>query len=133
MEKWQKRLIPGQAPTEEPGQSEVGVIGKADMEATALAQAEEVAWCTRELLATRGWCLWKCSTLGDEVIAVIREDLIEGVPQGYPVYTELELEELCQDNVNDATLRLIHEAKKLARAKVTTKVTTIEGGNSWRS
>jgi len=81
--------------------------------------AEVVAECTRELLATKGWCLWKCSVLGDEVIAVVRDELVNGIPDGYPVYTNAELEELCQDNVSDSTLRLVHEVKKLVGAKVT--------------
>lgn len=93
--------------------------------------AEEVAQRTRELLATRGWCLWKCASLNSEVIALARDELVEGVPEG-PVYTEAELEELCQDGVSEATLRLAHEAKKLAGAKVTTEVTK-RGGDSWRS
>ena len=38
--------------------------------------------------------------------------------EDYPVYTELE--ELCQDDVSEATIRLVHEAKKLAGAKVVT-------------
>lgn len=83
-----------------------------------LAQAEETAQRTRELLSTRGWCLWKCSTLGGEVIAVVLDEDVEGVPERYPVYTEAELEKLCQDDVSDSTLRLVHEAKKLAGAKV---------------
>lgn len=85
--------------------------------------AEVIAERTRELLTTRGWCLWKCSNLGGEVIAVVRDENVEGVPESYPVYTETELEELCQDGVSEASLRLVHEAKKLAGAKVTTKVT----------
>jgi len=85
--------------------------------------AEVVAECTRKLLGTKGWCLWKCSTLGGEVIAVVLDENVEGVPEGYPVYTEAELEELCQDDISEASLRLVHEAKKLAGAKVTTKVT----------
>ena len=78
--------------------------------------AEEVAQCTGELLDSRGWCLWKCSTLDGDIIAVLREENMEGVPEGYPVYTEAELEELCWVDVSEATLRLVHEAKKLAGA-----------------
>ena len=80
--------------------------------------AEDVAECTRELLATRGWCLWKCSTLAGDIIAVVLDEKVEGVPEGYSVYTEAELEELCKDDVSEATLRLVHEAKKLVGAKV---------------
>lgn len=60
--------------------------------------AEETAQRTRELLESRGWCLWKCSTLGGEVIAVMLNENAEGVPEGYPVYTEAELEELCRND-----------------------------------
>ena len=101
MEKWQKGLVLDEGAR------------------AALAQAEEVAWCSRELLATRGWCLWKCSTLDGKVIAVVVDENVVGVPEGYPVYTEAELEELCQDDVSEATLRLVQEAKKIAGAKVT--------------
>ena len=78
--------------------------------------AEAVAERTRELLAIRGWCLWKCSTLGGDIIAVVLDDNVEGVPEGHPIYTEAELESLLP--VTDATLRLVHEAKKLAGAVV---------------
>ena len=80
--------------------------------------AEVVAECTRELLATRGWCLWKCSVLGGEVICVVQDELVEGVPEGYQSYTEAELEELCQDDISNATIRLVLEAKKIAGAVV---------------
>jgi len=92
----------------------------------ALAQAEETARRTRELLPTRGWCLWKCAVLGGDIMVVVLDDNVEGVPGGYPVYTEAELEELCQDGVSEATLRLVHEAKKLTGAKVINGVTTKE-------
>jgi len=80
--------------------------------------AEVIAERTRKLLATLGWCLWQCSTLGGDIIAVVLDENVERVPAGYPVYTEAELEELCQDDVRKATLRLVHEAKKLASAKI---------------
>ena len=80
--------------------------------------AEVIAERTRELLATRGWCLWKCSTLAGDIIAVVLDEKVEGVPERYSVYTEAELEELCKDDISEATLRLVHEAKKLVGAKV---------------
>jgi len=104
MEKWQKVLVLDEGAR------------------AAQAQAEETARRTREFLATQGWCLWRCSTLGD-VIAVVRDEEVtssSGIPQDVPTYTELELEELCQSDVSEATLRLVHEAKKLAGAKVIT-------------
>ena len=78
--------------------------------------AEVVAERTEELLMTRGWCLWRCSVLSGEVIAVTRDALVEEVPVGYPVYTKLELELLLE--ADDAAVRLVHEAKKLAGARV---------------
>lgn len=81
-----------------------------------LEQAEGVARRTFEFLNTRGWCLWRCHTLADEEIVVARDELVKGFPGGYPVYTEQELE--CLLEVDNSTLRLVHEAKKLAGATV---------------
>jgi len=82
-----------------------------------------VARRTRELLATGGWCLWKCRVLNGGTIVVVRDESVTGYPE-YPVYTEAELKELCQDSASEATIRLVHEAKKLAGAVVT----SVEGG-----
>ena len=100
MEKWQKPLVLDEGTR------------------AARVQAEETAQRTKEFLTTWGWCLWKCSVLGGEIIAVVLDENVEGVPGGYPVYTEAELEELHQDGVSGATLRLVHEAKKIAGAVV---------------
>jgi hypothetical protein len=82
-----------------------------------LRRAQEAAARTRELLETRGWCLWRCRGLDDEVIVVLRDELVGGFPAGYPVYLEQELE--CLLEVDDSALKLIHEAKKLAGATIT--------------
>ena len=81
-----------------------------------LEQAREVAERTYELLNTQGWCLWQCHTLNDEVIVVARDELVSGFPRGYPVCMEQELKSLLE--VENSTLRLIHETKKLAGATV---------------
>jgi hypothetical protein len=81
-----------------------------------LSQAQEAAARTRELLETRGWCLWRCRALDDEVIVVLRDELVGGFPAGYPTYLEQELESLLE--VDDITLKLIHEAKKAAGATI---------------
>jgi hypothetical protein len=88
----------------------------------ALAQAEEVARRIEELLASRGWCLWRSEVLGGEVIGVIDDDLASReIPQGHVIYT---YSELCYLFGLDAppmelsTLRLIHEAKRLVSAVV---------------
>ena len=82
----------------------------------AIDQAHEVACRTHELLAARGWCLWQCRALDDEVIAVARDGLAAGLPGGYPVFTEQELRQLIE--TNSSTLKLVHQAKKLAGVKV---------------
>ena len=78
--------------------------------------AEVVAERTEELLMTRGWCLWKCSAFGGEVIVVVRDETVEGFPKGHPTYTEAELEKLMAGNIRDSSLHLIHEAKKMGGA-----------------
>ncbi|MCX6009262.1 MAG: hypothetical protein NTW48_04410 [Chloroflexi bacterium] len=74
---------------------------------------------TEELLATQGWCLWQCSTLDDEIIALVRDESIKGVPEGYVVYTKAEMEEFGRLNVPHSTIRLVHESKKRTSATVT--------------
>ena len=52
--------------------------------------------------------------LNGDIIVVVRDVPVTGYPEGYPAYTEAELEHLCQDGVTEATIRLVHEAKKIA-------------------
>jgi hypothetical protein len=87
----------------------------------ALAQAEDVARRTSEILDKQGWCLWKCSAFDDDIILVRRDEADSGYPRGYPIYMEDELEKLCPGGIDDKTLRLIHEGKKLTGARVTTE------------
>jgi len=81
------------------------------------AYSQEVAQRTRELLDTRGWCIWQCHSLNEEKVVIIRHEDITGYPAGYAVYTELELFRFSELE-NASNLRLIHEAKKLAGATV---------------
>ena len=99
--------------------------------------AEAVAERTRELLATRGWCLWKCNIFGGEVIAVVLDENVDGVPEGYPIYTIAELGAMNGVSytrhpekrfICESTLRLVHEAKKLTGAKVTAVAGINNGG-----
>ena len=97
----------------------------------ALAQAQQVAQRTQELLATRGWCLWQCETLdGDTILVVDDSAEPEELLAEYSVYTLSEIDILFGRDKSPSrnTLRLIQEAKKLARAKVTSRVTNSEGG-----
>ncbi len=98
--------------------------------------AEETVERTMDLLESRGWCLWSCSALGGETIAVVRGELSEGAELDLmnhladagrtesrsavdnPVYTEEELYQLFSSDISEAHLRLVHEAKKMAGAVV---------------
>jgi len=80
-------------------------------------QAEIAACKTSELLATQGWCLWRCDVLNGEVIRIVDEDIVEEAPGGPPVYSIREIETLLELEVVD--IRLIHEAKKAAGARIT--------------
>ncbi len=79
--------------------------------ATGPQTFEEVGRLTMELLESRGWCLWPCSLLGGDTIVIARDEEAAGYPQGYPVYTAAELEGL--EDMDEAAVRLIHEAKKI--------------------
>lgn len=79
---------------------------------------EEEAAKTRLQLEDKGWCPWRCSVLNDEVIIVVRDELVTGYPPDYPTYTTQELIELTRDGVGVETIRLAHEAKKALGAKV---------------
>jgi hypothetical protein len=67
---------------------------------------------TLELLATQGWCLWQCSALDGEIIALVRDESVKYVPEGYVVYTKAEMAEIGRFKVPQSTIRLVHEAKK---------------------
>jgi len=77
---------------------------------------EEVAAETHRQLEDPGWCLWRCSTLDDEVIVVVRDELVTGYPPGFPVYTAQELFECTK--AGGEFIRVAHEAKKTLGAKV---------------
>jgi len=77
---------------------------------------EEVT--TEDLLEKQGWCLWQCAALDGETIALVRDESVKDVPAGYVIYTQAEMEEVGRYKVPQATLRIIHEAKKRASAKL---------------
>jgi hypothetical protein len=83
--------------------------------------AEQVAELTLAALDEKGYCLWKCSALGGDVIMIVDDSTVAGAlagaPAGYPVYTLAELE--MTDPLRTSTIRLIHIAKKNGGAVVT--------------
>lgn len=71
--------------------------------------AKQVADNTKERLANRGYCLWKCANLKGDVIAIVshkgfRPNDFKGI-----CYTEAELIEMCESG----SFQMIHEARKL--------------------
>ena len=84
---------------------------------------EEVGVRTSELLGEKGWCLWQCEVLDGDVIVVVDEAHSPGVhetarnlPEGHAVYRLRELRHLLK--VDDSTIRLVHEVKKLGGAVI---------------
>ena len=78
--------------------------------------AEFVSEKTLEYLARRGWCLWECSALNDDIILIMDPEIAENVPAIYPAYTVQELREMAKNEL--PAMLLIHEAKKLCGAEV---------------
>ena len=85
----------------------------------ALLNAEETARLTKELLATRGWCLWQCRAFDGERIAIVRDGGVHGVPPSYPAFMRQELRRLFRHGVTGSALRLVLEAKRTDEVVVT--------------
>lgn len=62
-----------------------------------------------EIIDRKGFVLWKCKNLNNDLIVIIKDKKTAGYPLGYPVYTLGELEELNDKPM--ATQRLIHAIK----------------------
>jgi len=71
---------------------------------------------TQRLLESPGWCLWRCSALTNDVVVIVRDELVTGYPIGYPVYMVQELIEFTE--IGEGMIRMAHEAKKYLGAKV---------------
>ncbi len=88
--------------------------------------AEVVSRKTLEDLDKKGWCLWRCRILDDQVITVVRDSPIFRkqlrfsdplrVPASYPVFTVDELHYLA--HAEEWTIRMVYESKKLAPAEI---------------
>lgn len=74
--------------------------------------AKETAERTKELLETRGWVLWKCAKLDNEVIVIIRDEFVTGYPPGLPFFTDAEVREFNQKKISLKTYKLLIEARK---------------------
>lgn len=78
--------------------------------------AAEVADRTAELLETRGWALWKCANLNNDIVVIVRDESVKDFPLGYPVYFDAELKAMADSNMSIERHKFIHEAKKLTTA-----------------
>jgi len=88
-------------------------------ERLAQLEAEETASLTAGLLATRGWCLWRCDKLDGRVIAVANDEHVRDLRERVAVFTEAEMRELFKKPpAGHGLLKLVIEAKKLGGARV---------------
>lgn len=87
-----------------------------------ITSPQAVADESRRRLDTKGWVMWQCSKLAEDVsfIIVIRDKSVTGYPEGYPVFTESEMEKL-----DDMT---IDEISMITRVKQMTKAEIIDSG-----
>ena len=92
-----------------------------DVKTEPVSIPEEVT--TEELLATQGWCLWQCDALDGEIIALVRDESVKDVLEGYVIYTQAEMEEIGRFKAPQSTIRLVHEAKKRQHTTVQSVIT----------
>ena len=81
---------------------------------TPVQEPEQVAQMTRELLSSQGFCYWRCSDLGGEIIKIVRDE-----PPGksnYPVYTLAEIERISGMDIKQ--LQHIYRLKKASGGTV---------------
>ena len=77
-----------------------------------IAHALRTACDTESILSNKGWCLWQCELLGNDVIAIVRDDSVHEVPGRYVTYTESELRHIFTSPLSHLSLRIIHQAKR---------------------
>lgn len=75
-------------------------------------KAVETAMRTESYFEKRGWCLWRCSKLNNEVLVIVKDEKVTGYPPNLPVFTDAELKEFNQKDIPLSTYRLIIDAKK---------------------
>ena len=77
-----------------------------------VSHAQRTAWDTEDILSEKGWCLWRCESLDNDIIAIARDDNAHEVPERYVAYTESELRQIFSHPMDRLTLRIIHGAKR---------------------
>jgi hypothetical protein len=81
-------------------------------------EAEKVAIDTLIVINHQGYCLWKCRNFRGEIIMLVDGPIPENAPEKYPIYWLDEFVLLKNKKVSEKTERLIHAAKKQARAEL---------------
>lgn len=92
-----------------------------------IERARQVAARTQEYLDGRGWVIWACKFFGGEKIVVVRDQTIIGYPDGYPVYTDAELN--LMQGWPDSSLRIVHETKKRESVYALPLFKEVKGGS----
>lgn len=64
---------------------------------------------TYEDIDRRGWTMWRCTKLNNDVIVIVKDSKVLTYPLGYPVYTISEIEQSA--GMSPGTVKLIHAAK----------------------
>jgi len=82
-------------------------------------KAVDTSTLTRMYLEKRGWVLWRCSLLDNEIICVIRDETITDYPSRYIAYTEQELKTLNQSSPEH--MKYLHEVKKATQGRLLAK------------
>jgi len=69
----------------------------------------EVIRKTLDSIEKKGWVMWKCAKLNNDLIVIVGEKNVKGYPSGYPIYTLKEIEMTA--GMSPGTIKLIHAAK----------------------
>ncbi len=110
-----KRKPEGRAPCEtaqapalaSPARDTVSEYSQAEQEA-----ARDLVDRSKEIIEQKGWVIWKCANLKNDLIVVIKDSSLKNYPSGYPVYTFKDLNEIA--GLSDRAIRTIHQVKVAA-------------------
>lgn len=100
----------GQMESRSPHKAEIAGSTPAPATKTPQELAQEAGDRGKELLETRGWCLWKCSLFNNDIIVVIRDESVTDYPKGHAIWTDEEMKRV--PYIELGTLRRIQGMKK---------------------
>jgi hypothetical protein len=79
-----------------------------DMTTDEWARGMDLINITKATIEKKGFALWKCAKLNDDIVVVCRDPNHASIPKGYPIYTLKELEEVGK---HPQTLAALHRYK----------------------